>query len=53
MRFCRREQTRSEKLEEFQLPDSHPNALANAKWASCINRWLDVKFQFSRAMRAN
>jgi len=30
---------------EFQLPDSHPNALANAKWASCINRWLDVKLK--------
>jgi hypothetical protein len=30
---------------EFQLPDSHPNALANAKWAFCINRWLDVKLK--------
>ncbi len=30
---------------EFKLPDGHPNALANAKWASCINRWLNFKLK--------
>jgi len=30
---------------EFKLPDAHPNALANAKWASCINRWLNFKLK--------
>ncbi len=26
---------------QFKLPDGHPNALANAKWADCINEWLE------------
>jgi hypothetical protein len=28
---------------EFKLPDGHPNAVANAKWAACINRWLATR----------